>query len=433
MITKKFTQKPYCMLTLLFCAITSSAHAIQWGSTITIDSEHTNNSLRTSDNQRSDLESTATLNFDLLAESSSLQANLDYEISRLEFQQSTQEDQTEITGTGNITWSIIPQSFQWDFSSQINSLRSDLRQVDIADNREERRIYSTGPDLILNLSPVDQLIISSRFTKTDFETTNNSDNDRLGSGIQWQHRLSPTQNLGAGFQYTQVSFDDTTQEDITTRYSYLSYESQLRYTQLQLRGGYNESERRGFDSVEGPVIEASTNYSRNGHEISLRAIHQLTDSTIGLQSGNLPVAGNNQIEDSNFDTIDIVERTFGQLSYNNLSICTGCSMGIALAYDDQDFENQPRDEQSLLMNATAGYRASSKLRITAGFAMEELKFLNDGERQDTIKTSTLRFDITPPGNFVYSIFTEYRDQSSDDPLIEFTEWRGGAAISYQIR
>jgi hypothetical protein len=412
----------------------SHASALDLSGSLSLSTEHTDNSLRTDINKQSDLQTTVGATINLQEETKTILANIDYDIEYNHFNKSTQENDKVINGLGTVTWSPIPQTFQWDFLGSSRNLQRDRREADTLNNREQRNFYSTGPTGIIRLSKIDQLVISALYSATRLDTTDNSNNDRSTGNLTWQHRLSNTQNISVGAQYIDVNFSDNNQENIKTTSGYVGFQSQTRESALRLSAGVNKSEIDNRSSINGTLFEAFYSQTHASHELSFLAIHQLTDSVTGLQA-NIGVLENGiNIEDSNFDTIDIVERSFAQIAYNNNSTpCNNCSFGIIYTFDKQNFDEQPRDETNQSIAIITSYQSSSRLNTSLRYIIEKITFEDDNNREDTLQTTRLSIDYNLLENTRLSLFTDYRKRSSDTPLIEFTEWSGGVSINYQFR
>ena len=281
------------------------------------------------------------------------------------------------------------------------------------------------------MSKVDSLIARAFYTSTRFDESDQNNNDRSSGSVSWQHRLSSVRSVSVTGSYSEVEFDQDSQEDIENSSAYLSFNSATSSSNLRLTAGYNESERENSSTADGGLFEFFFSRFSSSSEWSLLALHQLTDSTIGLQVNATAVAENITIEDTNFDVVDVVERSFVQFSTSRNTLCSSCNLNMTLTYDEQDFQEQLRDETSMGLALGFGYNLSSRLNSLLTYSIEDIEFSDLGNQEDTeqLVNLTLGYTLNDLG---LALFTEWRDRDSDNPLVEFSEWRAGLSLRYQF-
>lgn len=394
--------------------------------------EYSDNALLTASQKRSDTEQRAAITVTLEENSRHIQLTADYRAQHSDYINNTQDEETILEGQANLRWSPLPTTFNWDFFTSTRNLRRDRRDADIINNREKRTIVSTGPVFGLRLSGVDTVQLSGRYTTTELEDSSQGDNERASGRIDWIHDLSSTHKLSAGLEYANTDFDQNLLPDIKNSSTYISYSSVLSNSRFRIKTGYNESKRDSMDTVSGPLVEASFEYNPAGQKISFIAVNLITDSTTGL--GNNPGLINDSInvDDANFNTIDVVERLFSELRYTNEALCNSCSISATITYDDQDFDMQPRDEVSLDVGVDAQYRHSSTINTGLSLNRESIDF-NDSNRSDDINTVRIRAEYLASRAITLYAWLSTEERQSTNSGSEYDELSGAIGIRYRFQ
>lgn len=406
-------------------------YALDYDVNAVVAVEHSDNANLDNDQQRSDIEQRTELGLHLQQDSQHVQAAVDYRVLNSDYMNNVLDDDTRLEGQANVKWSPIPGSIDWNLFTSTYNLQRDSSQADILNNREGRTIISTGPSLNARLSSIDTLSIGAYYTSTELEDTNQSDNKRASGHIDWTHRLSPNREFSTGLQYSNTDFELINQPDIKSSSAYIAFGSTLSSSHIRLKLGYNQSKRDSLDDVSGPLVEFAMNYRPVNQEISFIAINLITDSTIGLGINSTLVEEGVGIDDSNFDNIDIVERLYSRLRYTNTALCNVCTITASVVYDEEDFETQVRDEQSLETELGFQYRLSSSLNAGILLEHETIDFEN-GDRNDDVNSVTLRTSYSATESMTLFAAISFEERSSNAEDFNYDELRGEIGVRYQF-
>jgi predicted porin len=404
--------------------------------------EQSDNALKTNTRERSDTKEYLDLDLGYLRDSDYLSADAQYRAEIANYRNDTTEDASVLTGQSKLAWKLLPGRMQIDVSHDRSEQIRDSRNADIRNNRQLRDIVSAGPTFMARLSPVDQIVLDGRYSQVSYDRgdetavagTNQSDSERTSGGLSWQHQLRKTDLLSASYQYSEVTFDEFT-EELTYHQLYGTYAVKLRNSGYTVSLGVNRSERESSgDDSDGFYAQIGWNLQSGEHRFGVTAINQLTDSGVGL-GGNGLIGANFSPNDSNFDVVDVVERTSLNLDYGFSGLCERCDVGLRLGYDEQDFDEQPRDQKTTGGSLTLGYKLTPTLKLSLRGDYSEIEFLQDagGGRTDKRENYGLTLDWMLSRSLTMRAWITDEQRKSDAALQGYEELFGGVSVSYRFR
>ncbi len=405
--------------------------------------EHTDNAFKTSAGERSETREYLDLGLGFLRDSEYLSADLRYNAELANYENDTTEEDTVLTGSTELAWKVLPGRMQLDLSHDRSEQLRDSRDPDIRNNRDIRNILSAGPTFMARLSPVDQLVLNGRYSEVSFDTndsaarpggTNTSDSERVSGGLSWQHQLKKTDLLSASYQYSEAKFDDFT-EEFTYQQLFATYAVKLRTSGYTVSLGVNRSERESVgDQNDGFYAQIGGNLQIGAHRLTLTAINELTDSGVGL-GGNSLVGGDFRPSDTNFDVVDVVERSSIAFGYGYDQLCERCELNLDVRFDEQDFDTQPRDQKQTGFGASFGYRLTPTLKLALRGNYTETEFTQDagGGREDELESYGLTLDWTLSRSLSLRAWLTDEERTSDAALQGYEELYGGVSVSYRFR
>ncbi len=405
--------------------------------------EQTDNAFKSSSDEQDETKEYLNLGLGYGRSGEALSAQIDYNGEFANYENNTIDDDVVVTGSSKLGWSPLPGRLQLGVSHERSEQLRNSRDVDIRNNRQIRDMLSAGPAITARMSPVDHLVLSGQLTQvvydksaTDTVDGQNAgrDSDRVQGGLAWQHRLNKTDLLSANYQHSTSKFDDSDVE-ITFQQVFGTYEVRLRNSGYTASLGLNRSERKGSSSNDGFYGQLGWDLTLGVHRFKAVLINQLTDSGIGL-GGNSLSSANISSNDTNFDVVDVLERSSLDLGYGFDGLCERCLLDIGLSYDEQDFDIEPRDQKQSGVSASFGYRLTPTLRasLRAGYAELEFPQDTDGGRKDERSNYGFSLDWTASRQLTahLSLRTDSRD-SSQSGVGNYDEAFGGLSVSYRFR
>ena len=428
---------------LFAAALTQAQEAPKQGPSIVLDAgvEQTDNAFKTSSDEQDETKEYLNLGLGYVRSGEALSAQVDYKSEFANYENDTTDDDAVVTGSSKLGWSPLPGRLQLQVSHDRSEQLLNSRDTDIRNNRQMRDILSAGPVLTARMSPVDDLVLTGQVSQVAYDKsgaasaagqTTGRDSDRVEGGVAWQHHLSKTDLLSANYQYSTSNFDDSDVE-FTFQQVFGTYAVRLRNSGYSASLGVNRSERKGGESNDGFYGQLGWDLQVGEHRFNAVAINQLTDSGIGL-GGNSLTGGNINPNDSNFDVVDVVERTSVNLGYGYDGLCERCVVDIGLRHDEQDFDTEPRDQKEDGVTASFGYRLTPTLKASVRVGYAEIEFPQDpdGGRKDKRKDYGFLLDWTLSRQLTARLFlnTDSRDSSQTET---YDELFGGVSASYRFR
>lgn len=357
--------------------------------------------------------------------------DLDYLAEYSDFLHDEQESETAIDGRANFLWHMLPRNLDFVLHHQISQQLTDRRTTDVSDNRERRQVLTTGFDGKLHPSAVDTIVISPRFVDVKLQESDQSDSQRGGLNVAWQHQLSAVSLLALTAGYNDVKFDEG-DNDYESSSLMLSYRAALSRLSYQLGAGYNKFDRDSGDSPDGYMLRLGADYQGEGFTWGGTLVHELTDNSIGLSGVELDMT-NFRADDSNFEVQDIVERTQLDLfARRRLGVDTEIFAGIGARRDRYETDNS-LDEDSYYMQLGYTYQLSSRWGLGATARWENIEFVDDPtglEYDDTYIELFATYRVNSRLDWRVAVLREQRD--SDIDFQEYTDNQAVLSVNYRF-
>ena len=418
---------------ILAVAQQGMAAPAQYTVAVGADIRYHDNAGLTSDNERSDVERVirAQLGYHRPDDGLFL-INADYATEYSDFLHDEQDNETAIDGRADFRWHMLPRNLDFVLHHQVSQQLTDRRTTDVSDNRERRQVWTAGFDGKLHPSAVDTIVISPRFTDVKLQESDDSDSQRAGLNAAWQHRLSPVSLLSLSAGYTDVKFDDEGDNDYNSANLMLSYQASLSRLSYQLGAGYNKFDRDSGDSPDGYMLRAGADYQGEGFTWGGTLVHELTDSSIGLSGVELDLT-NFRADDSNFDTLDIVERTqFDLFGRRQLGAVNEVFASIGVRRDR--YENvSAQDEDSYYVQLGYNHQLTSRWSLGASGRWENIEFIDDPtnlEYDDIYVEVFANYRSNPRLDWRLALIREQRDSNISSN--EYTDNQAVLSVNYRF-
>jgi len=389
---------------------------------------HSNGALQ-DENRQSDLERIVHADIGYQhADDGRFLADLDYSAERRDFLHDAQTDQTAVNGRALLVGHLLPNRLDLILENQLSEALTDTRLADVTGNQERRSVTTAGLDGYAHLSDVDALVLSPRYTDVRLQSSTGSNSQRSSVSGTWQHRTSPVTQTQVSVSYGDVRFDESSNNYTTTGVQ-VGFKTSLSRLSYQLAVGFDRFDRDQGKNVDGYMLQAGIDYQGDGYTWGGSAVHQLTDTSIGL-SQNEFVLTNFQAQDSNFDEQDILKSTQLEL-YAGRRIMGG-QLDARIGYHKYDYDTLPRDEQGYYGQIGYQYPLNIYWSLGADVRYEKTRFLDDPKTEYN--------EVTPE---VYALYRwserltarlgfARRDRHSNDIMNRFTDNQAMLDINYRF-
>lgn len=411
---------------LLSLTISIPAYAIDFGAQVGVTYSTSDNvNLQTAGNEQSDHLRQLLANVRLDHDSPLYFLDLDYSLLGIDYKNDFQQDNNTVSGRGLVTWVPLPRRFEWEAMHLRTENTADNRLVPNNNNDETRNVFSTGPNLILGLGTVDDLVIKPRYTDIDFERSVQSNSQRVGGSIEWVRELSGLSQFALRVGHEEADYDSNVEQTFSVLVA--EYTANLRQANYQVRLGYGEAETLTGEDVSGPIGRISANFVINGSPLLILYERLFTDTSLGsiettLLSDTRYALGSGGAQ--NFNQIDVLLTDNAFIGYSFLNVCSRCELVLSAGMNKQDYEIQAIDQDVLNFNAGLNYAFTQNFRAGVAVQVLERDFLNTApQRKDDELTYGVNFAYSWLRNLQIGFNVGQQERDSNIPGNDYEELR----------
>lgn len=168
---------------------------------------HTDNATRVDSNEISDTIGSIGGHIELTREGSRIDARLRGRGSYRDYFDNTYNSEFLGSGAAELRIGLIGEALTWAVDDTFGQVLSDSLAPSTPENRENVNIFSTGPDLRLQLGRSTELVIGGRYQAASYQDENNVDNTRITGDIALVRRTSPSVAWSLNVNASNVDFD----------------------------------------------------------------------------------------------------------------------------------------------------------------------------------------------------------------------------------
>ncbi|MGI9324367.1 MAG: hypothetical protein ACR2PZ_04050 [Pseudomonadales bacterium] len=352
-----------------------------------LGAEYRTNSRRSSFDDESDIILTPGINGRATHEGPNLRLDAQYDIKHRYFKEDFEDDETILTGYGNLQWSALPERLDVRVTQTNNE---NTRQSFDRGTQSDRQIITSteaSPTLKFRVRRADELQLQYTYTYTDSED-DDIDNERQVVTGRYIYAYSPSTTISLAASFGDTAYDLDGVPDVDSTSYTLTFDSAGQSSQLSLMGGYSLYERRGEPDADGPVwnLEWSTQTSAQT-TFSFGTEREITDRSEELL--DIDTQRYNDINYENTDLTDVFESTSAFISVTQPFGAT--SVDARLSWDEADYERVPRDETQIELSASATRQLRRQLEANVQFSFANVEYegFDADYDQYTLETSVL--------------------------------------------
>jgi Putative beta-barrel porin 2 len=266
------------MVLVTALAAAPAIRASNLGYEITVGAAESDNIYLTPSDHKSDTILNQGVDLTWHEQQSRLTADVDGDLSYLEYLNHTFSDELIGNFLGNARLTVVPDLLFWDFGDNFGQGRTNpIAQITPA-NRENINYATTGPEMVVPLGGENSLDVNAKYSKVTYQKSP-LDSDRVSGGIGFLHRLSvaSTLSLNVNDEHTVYS-NDIVNQDYTRQDAFVRYDVKGLRTTLAIDLGY--SRLRDNLSPESGVLARLEATRKLSTSMSLSVIlsHQFSDA-----------------------------------------------------------------------------------------------------------------------------------------------------------
>jgi hypothetical protein len=438
-----------CVVAMCLGTSINPAFALNVGGGVGVSVEHSDNISKEHIDEESDTERNVGVDLKLDHSGDRIQANLNYSITRIDYQDNTYDDETAKNGSALLNLELVEDMLNWKVANTTNYSQVSSKGEDTEDNRTNRNMFSTGPELLLPLGKVDLLTARALYQDIRFDNNvDSSDNERLDGSLDWSHFLADQRRVSIGVSREEVDFDERTNNDYDKDRYYVGFASEAGYLTYDFVIGKDKVKPDFGEDTDGDFRQIGVVYTNSDHSFAFHHDNQLTDSTVGLSAYSIFAAqginpdavkffdeNGREIEtsDINFELAQVVERTRNELSYSSPDY-NGVQFSAVVYKDEQDYKDSLNDEHSRGYDLSVNYKMTESLRFSLGYNNEKTEFDDEpllGEDEEERWRLGVVYDL----NKEWSVNAWYiRDEQTNDTdsTREYDENRVAIGLRYSF-
>jgi len=176
----------------------------------------------------------------------SLDADIDADVSHLNYFQNAYGDEFIGNFLGAVKLNLAPQLFSWEFTDNFGQVPLEPLAPITPGNRENINYFSTGPTLSLPLGSTTELDITGQYGRVDYQATTPLDSTMLTGGVSLLHDLSPLANISINAREQATRFaNDQLNPDYDRREAFARFDTKGSRTELAIDLGYSRLHMAG--------------------------------------------------------------------------------------------------------------------------------------------------------------------------------------------
>jgi Putative beta-barrel porin 2 len=279
---------------IVFVARTAAAG--EYAYALSYSADHSDNIGLTPTDTKSELIHTVSGSFTLNQIDRALDARAHGSVTYQDYQHNTFADQTTLGLDAAVLWKPLPESLHWAATDVYTQLAANPTQANTPANRVNANVFSTGPDIIWRVDPVNTVQLGARYVNNTFSGTDNAtlgtdaDNNRKNASIQWSYRYSPVTTLSLAHLTESVRFDQPgvgTNFDFRTNQTTASLVNRRDTNTFSVDVGASRVDREGQPEIHGNLGRLSwTRQLSSDSTFSLSAARSLSDAAGELLAGS---------------------------------------------------------------------------------------------------------------------------------------------------
>jgi hypothetical protein len=353
------------------------------------------------------------------------------------YQKNTFGNETLYYLDSSAVWTISPQRFLWALEDSARQALIDSTSVDTPANRTGINVLSTGPDVLLQFSPVHTLALGARVGHVNSGRAD-VDNDRSNVAVGWLYKATSITTYSLNYEALDVNYDNSTlnndfrRQDGFARVEY--HPSRSRFA-LDLGASYINRDRG--DDLKGSLarlmwtrelteessfgISTSREFFDTGSDILAESHAVMTAPVTTASTAASTVLASGVVAH------DVYVAKRGEVFYTR----HGSQIGVKLdaSYRKFDFETTPDDRKETggTMELAYSYSAETTASLIADYTKTEyLNFV----RSDTDRDFGVRIGYRLSPRVSLGLEGHRTDRASTDPTLDFIDKRVLISVLY---
>ncbi|MEM7707664.1 MAG: hypothetical protein AAF358_19080 [Pseudomonadota bacterium] len=398
--------------------------------------EYDNNTARIADGQIDDIMLLPSLDFGINRQGSRLDIEAFGLVEHASYVDDTFDSEFRGTVSANATYRVVESRLNWVVQNGLTRSNINVLGVQTPDNVQQTYAFATGPDLTLNLSAADTLVLGARYNFFDADDdAATTDSDGVGVFGQWSRSLTPTSTLGLSLQTSTIGFDQEIdlQPDYERRQVTANYIKEIeggagQSSSIAIDVGYAEAALDGAEDVTSPYF--SMRWSRQltgGEDLGVVLTREIGDVFADtLSFGNAVVIP--QVQETVVTRDPFVRSSLG-VNWTK-DITDRHNLTALLVYDEQDYDTSLLDQELIRASVGLQWQISPLVSLSTAVQWANQTFAEAGQESDNLDW-TFAVTVQRTRNIFLSFGFHYTDESNNIQNLEFDTLAARASVTYR--
>lgn len=343
---------------LLLC-LSFPATALETTIGVRVESAYTDNTLRTADNEVSEVTYQPGARISLDHQGSAIRANGTYDYERRIRTKDFFSDDDALTGASSVVWQAIPGRLDFTVANTRTETSVNGQLADTPVNRQVTDSTRAGPTLRFRVRNNDEVQLQYFHTVTTSDI-NLTDSQRDTLSASYVLNVGQNDQLVFNVADNKVDFDDNNAPDLNALTGAVRWNRFGPQVDMSVMAGYTTMERQnGRDDVKGEVLDARLTWRMTPQtSMEVAVARDIRDRPLVLELGILPFGANTQI-DSDLNEVFYNDRA--EINFRTSFLSN--EILLAFFYDKQDFVDLPEDVTRMTSTFAVRRRLSPKLMV----------------------------------------------------------------------
>jgi len=428
-IMRKFLWQ--CATVICFYWSVGTAHSVEYGFDIAIDSEYSDNAFRDNDRKEGERQDRIGVSFGLTEQGEGILADLNYIYNKQFYEKDSQLERGLLEGDARLRLGQESGLFVLNMEHSNRVTLIDNRQSDTTQNLDERSIYSLKPETNFKLSSADRVSIIGTLEKIEYSEQSSRTSERRGADMQWSHRLSALSEIGVSGNYRQIDYTEVDGSSNELSSVYITISRALRNASYDAKLGYNLSERDGeqFDSFSYYATFALSGLEYN---LVIELSDYITDTSAGNSTSEVVLSSDVQNITGSFNGVDQYKTRSSELIYNYLGLCLKCNVNITIGTTkDEYLQNKLENVINKYGSMTLSYNLNQESSVRLAGSIREMDFINSEQTTD-YSVVDFRYVHQRVSGVRFAVIGSHSSRKDDSGLSAFDENKYGISLGYSF-
>ncbi len=300
--------------------------------------------------------------------------DLGYDYTETKFNKNTQPDDAYWQGSSTFTFGSDSSFYEISANHSIRRLLSSPGLAPLVlTNSDSRQIATVSPLVRTRLGEANVIELAYNYSEVSFDDSTTNDSTRKGVDLVLTRDVSPIRDISLVLESREIDYETSDVAD----YDYVSADLLMRVEHrnfdYSVRVGSTKIMPVEGGSVTSPTMDITINTDFVGNRVSVFANRLVSDSSLG--NGNSDFFSTEVSFDSDLQQRDQVERTALGISWSYDQLCQNCSVSSSIGGEEVEYVNlSSNDSRQNFFDVSFSYQFSESLSAFLSTRVSNTRF-----------------------------------------------------------